>query len=58
MSRFVLHPDELLHVILPDFEVFSALAPEAVRELLSGAAAVNERFVVRGRRPRLSLVPC
>ncbi|UBV44103.1 barstar family protein (plasmid) [Deinococcus taeanensis] len=58
MRNFVLNPDEMLHVLLPDFEVLAAIAPEVVQNLLSGVAAVNERFLAQGRRPRLSLVPC
>ncbi|WP_027483122.1 barstar family protein [Deinococcus pimensis] len=58
MRGFVLGTDEMLHVILPDFWAFATLAPDVVQELLSGAAAVNERFVARDERPRLSLVPC
>jgi hypothetical protein len=56
MSSIVLHPDELLHIHLPDFEVFAYSYSEISSVLLDCSAAVNQRYIARGGISRLSLI--
>ncbi|AFD28046.1 barstar family protein [Deinococcus gobiensis] len=56
MSSFILGPDELLHIHVPDFAIFAARLPDVSSAFLDCVAFANQRYVEREGTSRLSLV--
>ena len=53
MTSITLAPGELLLIVVPDS---ASLKKELFSSLIDGAAAVNRRFVARGKPPLVGLV--
>lgn len=56
MSKFRLHPDEVLKIEILQADLLKAAAPDILEELAFCIAALNERYEDYGEKPALQLV--
>jgi Barstar (barnase inhibitor) len=56
MSRFHLAPAETLNIEVTETKSFNARVPEIFDALLESSAFVNQRYLVAGKAPLLSLI--
>ncbi|MGE0657544.1 MAG: barstar family protein [Pyrinomonadaceae bacterium] len=56
MTKFLLGPNEMLHVEFTDTENFRKRVPEIFESFIDCSAFVNQRYAEMGRIPALSLL--
>lgn len=56
MTRFVLHPGEILLIEITGTEQFNARVPDVMKALIACTAFVNQRYLADGQEPKIALV--
>ena len=56
MTKFLIKPDEMLHIEFTKTEEFRERLPEIFDAFVDCSAFVNQRYIESGRGPALSLV--